>query len=325
MAHDLEPRLLRRFLAVAEELHFGRAAARLFIAQQALSRDIARLEHQLGVRLFDRSTRQVSLTPEGERLRPRAAQLLAVHDDVLAELRVGQRPLVVDVLHDGSAASRVLAAARNNASGHAFEARFHGGFGAALTALLAARVDVGFGRCPAQVLTPDLVRRLVRFEPLALLLPDDHAWAARPAIAMSDLRGMTIDTSAGNPDAPEWVDLGALLVAAVGATAAPEHHPGMAAVAAGGADETAYHLRATGWPILTRVDVPRVPRSVILPLVDPVPLYPWSMVYGRALDHPALAELDRAVEQLASAEGWLRVPSDAWLAPDDRPLLSRLP
>jgi DNA-binding transcriptional LysR family regulator len=309
MAHDLEPRLLRRFLAVAEELHFGRAAARLFIAQQALSRDIARLEHQLGVRLFDRSTRQVSLTPEGERLRPRAAQLLAVHDDVLAELRVGQRPLVVDVLHDGSAASRVLAAARNNASGHAFEARFH----------------VGFGRCPAQVLTPDLVRRLVRFEPLALLLPDDHAWAARPAIAMSDLRGMTIDTSAGNPDAPEWVDLGALLVAAVGATAAPEHHPGMAAVAAGGADETAYHLRATGWPILTRVDVPRVPRSVILPLVDPVPLYPWSMVYGRALDHPALAELDRAVEQLASAEGWLRVPSDAWLAPDDRPLLRRLP
>lgn len=99
----------------------------------------------------------------------------------------------------------------------------------------------------------------------------------------------------------------------------------MAAVAAGGADETAYHLRATGWPILTRVDVPRVPRSVILPLVDPVPLYPWSMVYGRALDHPALAELGRAVEQLASAEGWLRVPPDAWLAPDDRPLLSRLP
>jgi DNA-binding transcriptional LysR family regulator len=325
MADDLDPRLLRRFLAVAEELHFGRAAARLFMAQQALSRDIARLERQLGLRLFERSTRQVELTPDGERFRPQAARLVAVHDEVLASLRGGQRALVVDVLHDGSAAARVLNAARDHATGHVFEARFHGGFGAALTALLAGRLDVAFGRCPEHALTPNLVRRLVRLEPLALLLPDDHAWASRSAIPMADLRGMTIDTSAGNPDAPEWVELGGLLLDDFAATAAPEHHPGMAAVAAGGADETAYHLRSTGWPILTRVDVPPVPRSVIVPLVDPVPLYPWSMVYGRGLDQPALAELDRAVEELASAEGWLRVPDDAWLAPDDRPLLSRLP
>lgn len=325
MADDLDPRLLRRFLAVAEELHFGRAAARLFIAQQALSRDIARLERQLGVRLFERSTRQVKLTPDGARLQPQAAQLLAVHDELLASLRGIRRPLVVDVLHDGSAAARVLSAARDRATGHVFEARFHGGFGAALTALLAGRVDVAFGRCPEHALTPNLVRRLVRLEPLALLLPDDHAWASRPAIPMADLRGMTIDTSAGNPDAPEWVDLGALLLVDFAARAAPEHHPGMAAVAAGGADETAYHLRSTGWPILTRMDVPPVPRSVILPLVDPVPLYPWSMVHSRALDHPAVAELDRAVRQLASTEGWLDVPASAWLAPDDRPLLNQPP
>jgi DNA-binding transcriptional LysR family regulator len=189
----------------------------------------------------------------------------------------------------------------------------------------AGRVDVAFGRCPEYALTPPLVRRLVRLEPLALMLPDDHAWASRAVIPMTDLRGMTIDTSAGNPEAPEWVELGALLLADFAATAAPEHHPGMAAVAAGGADEAAYHLRSTGWPILTRADVSPVPRSVVISLVDPVPLYPWSMVYDKDLDHPALADLWQAARRLAAAEGWLDVPDSPWLAPDDRPLLSRLP
>lgn len=324
MADDLEPRLLRRFLAVAEELHFGRAAARLFIAQQALSRDIARLELRLGFRLFDRSTRQARLTTEGERFRPLAARLLAVHDEVIGEVQRRSGPLLVDVLHDGSTAARILAAARDEVSGHTFEARFHGGFGAALSAMNAGRVDVAFGRCPEYALAPALVRRLVWVEPLALMLPDDHAWATRAAIAMTDLLGMTIDTSAGNPDAPEWVELGALLLADFGATAAPEHHPGMAAVAAAGPDETSYHLRSTGWPILTRVHVPPVPRSVIIPLVDPVPLYPWSMVHREDVDHPGLAHLRETGKRLAVAEGWLRVPDSAWLAPDDRPLLSRL-
>jgi DNA-binding transcriptional LysR family regulator len=81
MVDELEFRLLRYFVAVAEELHFSRAARRLFVAQQAVSRDIRRLEGRLGVTLLDRDTRQVTLTPAGVRLLARARQLLALHDE----------------------------------------------------------------------------------------------------------------------------------------------------------------------------------------------------------------------------------------------------
>ncbi|NED85970.1 LysR family transcriptional regulator, partial [Streptomyces sp. SID11233] len=75
---------MRAFLAVADELHFTRAAARLYLAQQALSRDVRRLERELGAQLFVRSTRSVSLTPEGELLVPLARRLLDAHDALRA-------------------------------------------------------------------------------------------------------------------------------------------------------------------------------------------------------------------------------------------------
>src|SRR5918996_5556797 len=92
----VDPRLLRAFLAVAEELHFTRAAARLYVAQQALSRDVRRLERELGAELFVRTTRQVTLTADGERLVPYARRVLAAQEELLAAF--GQaRPLLVDL------------------------------------------------------------------------------------------------------------------------------------------------------------------------------------------------------------------------------------
>src|SRR4029450_926666 len=116
VALDVDTRLLRHFVAVAEELHFGRAATRLYIAQQALSRDIARLERELGLRLFTRTTRRVALTPAGERLLVRARELLALHDQTRQELRGagGGRPLLVDLLAEGHTPARVLQVAREH-------------------------------------------------------------------------------------------------------------------------------------------------------------------------------------------------------------------
>ncbi|RZL96789.1 MAG: LysR family transcriptional regulator [Variovorax sp.] len=74
---SIDLRAWRQFLAVAEELHFGRAAARLHMTQPPVTQAIAQLERTLGVLLFDRTRRRVALTPAGEALLPEVRELLA--------------------------------------------------------------------------------------------------------------------------------------------------------------------------------------------------------------------------------------------------------
>jgi DNA-binding transcriptional LysR family regulator len=310
---ELDLRLLRAFVTVAEELHFTRAADRLYVAQQALSRDIRQLESQVGARLFERSTRRVTLTADGERLLVHARSLLALNDAALKELRGATRPLLVDVIGEELTAARIVDAARLAAPHFEFTVRYGGGMGAALPQLLAGRLDVAFGRTEGlgRSFPAELTRRLVRYEPLALLISAGHPLAALVEVPLEALRGIEIDASAGNMDAPEWVDLGVSLLEAFGARPSAPHAHVI------GTTETARHLQSHGLPILTMIERPAVPGAVIRPLIEPVPLYPWAIVHRRDAKYPELATLGSVATELAEREGWQKTPAGAWLPSAD--------
>jgi DNA-binding transcriptional LysR family regulator len=306
---ELDLRLLRAFVVVAEELHFTRAAQRLYVAQQALSRDIQRLEGQLGARLFARSTRSVTLTTDGERLLVHSRGLLALNDAALRDLAGTVRPMLVDVIGQGLTAARVVETARRAAPSQEFTVRYGGGLGAALPGLLAGRLDVAFGRSSGLplALPAELTRRPVRYEPLGLLMLEDHVLAPRDVVPAARLRGLEIDASNGNEDAPEWVDLALSLCADFDARPSPRHPHVI------GPGETARHLRDHGLPILTMIECPAVPGAVVRPIVDPVPVYPWSMLHRADAKHSGLATLVAVVAELGRAEGWTVLPQDAWV------------
>src|SRR6201989_3039405 len=87
MKDAIELRHLRYFLAVAETLHFGRAAVKLEMAQRPLSQQIRKLETLVGAPLFERTTRGVTLTPAGAMLRERATATIARLDDDMEQTR----------------------------------------------------------------------------------------------------------------------------------------------------------------------------------------------------------------------------------------------
>src|ERR1700729_1141540 len=85
MWRDVELRELRIFLVLGEELHFGRTAARLGVSQPGVSEAVRVLESRLGVKVFDRTSRRVSLTPAGEQLRRDLGPALVAVDQALAK------------------------------------------------------------------------------------------------------------------------------------------------------------------------------------------------------------------------------------------------
>src|SRR5215211_4877291 len=176
---NVELRHLRYFVAVAEELHFTRAARRVHIAQQPLSAAIARLEQQLGVTLLERTTRRVELTAVGEALRAARA---AGHGET-GELGVG--------LSSGAwyGLEPLFGAVRERHAGLRLHVRQQS-TRPLLDAVRAGTLDLAVGLC---VRDPDgLASRRLKDEPVFVAVPGSHPLAGRGRISLADLAGETI-------------------------------------------------------------------------------------------------------------------------------------
>ena len=184
----MELRQVRYFVAVAEELHFGRAARRVHVAQPALSKQVMNLERELGARLLARRGRKVELTEAGRVFLERALVILeGVAEAELAAARAGSGE--TGRLTVGFTGMALYGAAPRIVK--AFGERYPGvnlalremGTSAMTEALLGRRLDVGFLHPPVGEVETLAVEGMTS-EPLILALPEDHVLSGLPEVPL---------------------------------------------------------------------------------------------------------------------------------------------
>ncbi|GAA2430728.1 LysR family transcriptional regulator [Actinomadura vinacea] len=291
----MELRDIEIFLTLAEELHFGRTAERLHVSQARVSQAISRQERRLGVALFDRTSRRVTLTPVGRRLREDLQQALDLLQQGLARAEAA-----------GLGAGRTLRLGVFGHAGHelrpltdAFRARYPGidvkfgeiNGGDAFTALRTGDHDVNVLWLP--VAEPDLtVGPTVLTGGRVLAVSADHPLADRGTASLEDLAdNHVVDLG---PDAPDyWV-----------ASMVPTRTPSGRRIPRGPAARTFHEilsLVATGHcvhplgEIAARYNTP--PGIVFLPIHD-APTLQWALTWRSTNDSPTIRALAQTAADL---------------------------
>jgi DNA-binding transcriptional LysR family regulator len=188
----MELRHLRYFRAVAEELHFGRAAERLHIAQPPLSQQIRQLESELGVALLARTTRSVELTPAGKAYLERTTKILdAVNDAGDQARRIAQGVeghLTIGCVGSAtySLLPQLVRALRQSLPAVDVSVRGEMLAPAQLTALAAGEIDLALLRPPIPL--AGVAVEVIRRDRLLVVLPAGHHLADRVELQLTDLR-----------------------------------------------------------------------------------------------------------------------------------------
>jgi DNA-binding transcriptional LysR family regulator len=281
---------VRTFVVAADAGRFQEAADVLAITQQAVSKRIAALERDLGVRLFTRTARGARLTIDGQAFLPHARELLRVAERADASVRPGRRALRVDVVNRRVVSAVLLQEFHRTRPGTELDiVTLDADFDGAVAAVAAGTVDATFHGVPDPRRLPGAVRAAhVIDEPHELLVGPRHPLAAARAVPPARLAGHRI-WMPGLIARGEVADYYAELSAAFGFTidmlgpvfgneALLDEIADSADLATLIGKESRYM-----WP--DSYDLRRVP------LRDPVPVYPMSLIWRADNAHPALTEL----------------------------------
>ena len=296
----MELRQLRYFVTVAEELHFGRAAAREHIVQSALSQQVQRLERELGVRLLDRTTHHVRLTAPGVVFLVEARQILA-HVERATEvvrgaagaaptLRVG----IIDASYDSM--PQIL---------HEVQARYPDliihqvevGVPEQYQQLIDGRLDVGIGR--AALAPPQIASHLFRRDPLGVLVPGGHRFAAMDDIPVAILADEPL-LLAEEMRAPEFNQFTVEMCRSAGFI--PTVYEGTvesirAAAALVAQGRCLYCVPASC--------ISALPGTIWRPLTEPASYYPWSVLWRASDGSDQVQAIVSCARTMADRLGWL--------------------
>ncbi|MEV1004818.1 LysR substrate-binding domain-containing protein [Nonomuraea sp. NPDC050202] len=297
----MELRQLRYFVTLAEELHFGRAAAREHIVQSALSQQVQRLEREVGVRLLDRSTHHVDLTPAGAAFLIEARQIL---DHVSRAVQAARnaaasvptlRAGIIDAGYDTMPQIlRELQHTHPDITIHQVEA----GTPEQYRQLADGRLDIAIGH--ASQTPAEVTSKLVRLDPLGVLVPDDHRFADLDGVPVTALADelLLLGEESQTPELNQFV-----IALCRSAGFAPAIYEGTVESTRAAADLVLQHRCVHCVPSSFRTS--NRPGTTWRPLIEPATHYPWSLLWHDANPSPHIATVINSARQLAERLGWL--------------------
>jgi DNA-binding transcriptional LysR family regulator len=281
---------VRTFVAVAEAGQFQEAAADLSITQQAVSKRIAALEKDLGVRLFTRTARGAQLTIDGQAFLPHARDLLQVEERAAASVRPGRRALRVDVTGRRLAPAGLLRDFHRANPETELDVVTLPDADAAIAAIRSGTIDASFRAVamPAWQLPDGIEAARVLDEPVQLLTGPAHEFAAARAVTPAELAGHRI-WMPGIVTGTEWAAYYDELAAAFGlAIDLTGPNFGTEPLLDVIADSSAL---ATFVGEQTRLVWPADYGLRRIAVHDPTPVYPHSLTWRSDNPHPELTTL----------------------------------
>jgi DNA-binding transcriptional LysR family regulator len=304
----VELRQLRYFVAVAEELHFGRAAERLHISGPSLSQQISNLERELGTQLLVRDRRHVEMTPTGNQLLSDAREVLASAARAFDRAREGGEELPLRLGYVSWLPSEAAAIPDPRIRIDEWVLPSHAQAGRVAEGSL----DLGIAWVEgADVARLNLSAHLLWYESLQAVMPRAHEATRHKGVPAGEI---TVLIDVDEASWRSWNRYASAFAAANEASVIKINDGGIAGPA------FFDHVARLGRPVLEspkRHAAPMPPTLTRRPVRPPVPLWGWKLLHRADDARPGIARATQILTELASTYGWRTPPAEPHWPPSN--------